>query len=101
MPEQSAPPRIVQNDTLEMTTTNIGYTVVSGQPFVYKGVVGRKHFNQASTLVKDVLKEEFRFTSEPLAQGFTEIRKQIFVGLDRCEVPEAEPLTREIRHEGR
>ena len=103
LPCPSSPPRpgVVKRDASEMAAPHVGDAVVAREPFVDEGVVGREQLGDASVLSQDELEEELRLAPEPLAQALAESGEEVFVGLHRRGVAQAQPLAGEIGDERR
>src|SRR5690606_18421508 len=85
----------------EVTAVDSRNPVMTREALVDERVVGGQQIQNAAVLVNDAREEELRLALEALPQSVVEIRELVRVRMDVVEVPQVEPLTREVLDERR
>src|SRR5207248_1931936 len=101
MSEQTGSRSVGQRHTTEMTPIYIRNAVKLREALVHECVVRRQQLDHAPVLAYLTLEEEFRLTAKGITERHIKIREQIRVRRSRGDVPQIQPLPREIRHERR
>jgi hypothetical protein len=66
------------------------------QPLVQEGVIGAQQVKHASVLSEHAADEQLRLALHRGAECFVEVGEQDLVGLLRRDVPQVQPLGREV-----
>ena len=103
LPWRSRPPRIAvvaELDAPEVAAVDVRDAVVLGQALVQERVVRLQQVEHAAILAHDALEQEFRLLAEGLPQVVVEVGEQAQVRGDRIQVPQVQPLAREVASPG-
>ena len=79
-----------------MAAVDVRDAVVLREPFVDEGVVGAQQVEHAPILAQNAVEEELGFLAERLPQVVVEGGEEPHVGRDRREIPQVQPLRREV-----
>jgi hypothetical protein len=77
----------------------VSNAVVLGQPLVEERVIRAQKVEHAAILAQDAVDEELCLAAKRLPEVFVEIREQAHVGSHRVEIPQMQPLRREVVHQ--
>ena len=98
---QNAPARtvLVERDAPEAAAVHVRDPVVFGEPLVHERVVGAEQIERAPVLLHDALDEQLGFAPECLTQVVVEVGERPGVRTRGSQVPQIEPLAREVGDE--
>jgi hypothetical protein len=97
--EQSATRRaVVEADAAEEAALNIRDAVVFGKAFVEEGVVSRQQLENASIALQNACHEQLSFADECGTQRFVIVRIKKDIRFFGCDIPQKQPLRREVGH---
>ena len=94
--EQTAAGIAWNRDAPEVGAVDVGDAVVPGQTLVHERVVRIQKVQDGAVLAQDAFEQHLRFALKSLAQVVVEIRKLVRIGIRTFQIPEVEPLTREV-----
>ena len=101
MPEQAAAVILVgELHAAEMTAVHVADAVVPGQPLVEEAVMGREQLGDAVIPAHLIVEELLGLGDERGTQVVVPVREGVGVGLRQLDVPQEQPLRREVRDEG-
>ena len=89
----------VEIDASEAAAVHVRDAVVLREPFVHVGVVRVQQIERAAILAQDALEEQLRLLLERLTEVVVEVGEEAHVRRDRFEIPEMQPLRREVGDE--
>ena len=93
---QEAPPFVVHlADAPEVIARDIGDAVVTRQPLVHEGVVGRVEIEDGAVFADQCVEERLRLLQHRALQRLVEVRIDPHVGLDLLQILEPQPLSGE------
>ena len=89
-----------QGDAPEVVAVDTRHPVVRRDPLVEERVVRGEQVGHAAVFLDDAPEQKLRLGAEPLPQVVVEVGEGARVGRDGVEVPQVQPLRREVRGQG-
>src|SRR5579863_8596042 len=88
-----------ESHAAEAATVDAGDAVMPRQTLVEERVIRREQFHRGAILAQDALEEHLGFALHGLAEVVVEIGELIRVRIQAANIPEVQPLSREIAYQ--